>query len=73
MIKEEALGSDEFTPSKIKEETVEFTSGSELEELIVAEVIKEEAPGWGEFTPSKVKEEPVKFTYRPELADVNRP
>ena len=62
-----APGWDEFTPSKIKEELVEFTSSLEPEEMI-----KEETPEWEGLTPSKVKEEPVDFTYRPELEDVNR-
>ena len=87
MIKKEAPGWDEFTPSEVKEEPVEFTyrpelanvnrtlglpDGPELEELMAAEMIKEEAPGWDEFMPRKVKEERVKSTYRPELGDVNR-
>ena len=53
VIKEEAPGWDEFTPSVIKEE------------LRAVEAIKEEAPGWDESTPSRVNEELVEFTYRP--------
>jgi hypothetical protein len=53
MLKVEALGWDVFTPSKMKEEPVKFTSMAELEELKAVMVIKEEAPEWDEFTPSE--------------------
>ena len=68
--KEEALGWDKFTPSKIKKESVEFTSGPELENRMAAEMIKEEAPEQDEVTPREVKEELQKQGTA--LEDVNR-
>ena len=69
-MKVEALRWDVFTPSKMKEEPVEFTSRAELEERKAVMVIKEEAPEWDEFTPSESKEVLVEFPSRPELEEL---